>query len=92
MLGQIKLEQFKALEEMPQRYQSAWDGVEWEKFTGAKYNPLLCAGEQLVNGRNFYYVAEQVLSDVAGTRHLVLLGVHEHDGQYYLNREFKVIL
>ena len=59
MVGKIILAKFKALEEMPQKYQSAWDGVEWEKFTGAKYKPILTAGEQLVHGMKYFYVAEQ---------------------------------
>lgn len=93
MVGQIKLENFKPLENMPQRYQSAWDAVEWEKLTGAKYNPLLCAGEQLVHGTNYFFIAEQTLSDATGTRRLVLLAINECDGEFLLStKNFKVIL
>lgn len=93
MTGQIKLEQFKALESMPQKYQSAWDGVEWEKFTGAKYKPILAAGEQLVHGMKRFYIAEQTFSDAEATRHLVRLAIVEIDGEYYLStKDFLEIL
>ena len=93
MLGQIKLEQFEAMENMPQKYQSAWDGANLSTLTGAKYRPLLCAGQQTVHGTNYFYIAEQTLSDVAGTRRLVLLPINECDGEYFLNaKAFKVIL
>ena len=93
MVGKIILAKFKALEEMPQKYQSAWDGVEWEKFTGAKYNPILCAGEQLVHGMKYYYVAEQTLLDAVGTRHLVRLAIVEIDDEYLLSsKDFLEIL
>lgn len=93
MLGQIILAQFKALENMPQKYQSAWDGVEWEKFTGAKYKAILCAGEQLVHGMKYFYVAEQTLLDEEATRHLVRLAIVEIDGEYLLStKDFLEIL
>lgn len=93
MLGQVKLAQFKAIETMPQEYQTAWDAVSWEQFTGAKYKPLLCAGEQVVHGVNYFYVAEQTVSDANVTRRLVLMAINERDGEYFLNvGRFKVIL
>ncbi|MBD3878216.1 MAG: hypothetical protein SR1Q5_00820 [Quinella sp. 1Q5] len=93
MVGQIKLEQFKRLEAMPQDYQSAWDSVEWDKLTGAKYKAVLCAGEQLVHGMKRFYIAEQTLSDANATRHLVRIAILEVDGEYLLStKDFMVIL
>lgn len=93
MVGQVILAKFKALEAMPQKYQSAWDGVEWEKFTGAKYNPILVAGEQLVHGMKYFFIAEQTFSDEEGTRHLVRLAIVELDGEYLLSsKDFLEIL
>ena len=93
MVGQVILAKFKALESMPQKYQSAWDGVEWEKFTGAKYEPILCAGEQLVHGMKYFFIAQQTFSDEEQTRHLVRLAVVNIDGEYLLStKDFLEIL
>ena len=93
MVGQVILAKFKALENMPQKYQSAWDGVEWEKFTGAKYEPILCAGEQLVHGMKYFFIAQQTFSDEEATRHLVRLAVVNIDGEYLLSaKDFLEIL
>ena len=93
MVGQIKLVEFKSLETMPQAYQTAWDSVEWYKLTGANYKPVLVAGEQVVHGMNYYFLAEQTIMNGTCDRHLVLIAINECDGQYLLNtKEFKVIL
>ena len=92
-VGEIKLLDFEGLKNMPQGYQSAWDGAELDKLTGAKYKPILCAGEQLVHGMKYYYVAEQTLLDAVGTRHLVRLAIVEIDDEYLLSsKDFLEIL
>ena len=95
-VGEIKLLDFEGLKNMPQEYQSAWDGAELDKLTGAKYKPILCAGEQLVHGVNYFFIAEQTTSDADFTRRLVLMCItkmNDGDDGYYLNtKHFKVIL
>ena len=80
MFGQIELESFKGLEKMPQRAASAWSAV--DKLIGAKYEPLLYLGRQLVKGVNYYFIAEQTLQTAENERNVVILCVNETGGKY----------
>ena len=83
MFGTIQLENFVGLTTMPQRAASAWSGA-IEGLVGASYKPLIFYGTQLVNGVNYYFVAEQTLITNPPVRRLVKLVIHEKDGEYKL--------
>ncbi|MBQ4404267.1 MAG: hypothetical protein II857_07635 [Selenomonadaceae bacterium] len=81
MFGQIQLENFVGLTSMPQKAASAWSGA-IEGLVGASYKPLLYYAKQLVNGTNYYFIAEQTLITNPPVRRLVKLVIHEKDGEY----------
>ena len=86
MFGKIKLGQFNSIV-MPQKAQSAWDGVGFDEIVGAEYKPVLFIGEQQVQGINYVYYAEQRLLDSGASRRLVRLVINEYAGQYELLKE-----
>lgn len=55
-----------------------------EGLVGASYKPLLYYGKQLVNGVNYYFIAEQTLVTNPPIRRIVKLVIHEKDGEYKL--------
>lgn len=81
MFGKMKLAQFKEVT-MPQKAQSAWDGSGLNEIIGAEYKPVLFVGEQLVQGTNFIYYAEQTLMDLGRDRRLVRIVINEFSGEY----------
>lgn len=80
MLGQIELENFKGLTQMPQKAASAWGAV--DKIIGAKYVPLLYVGKQLVHGTNHYFLAEQTLTTSGQERSIVTICINESGGKF----------
>lgn len=80
MFGEIEFEQFAGLTKMPQSAASAWGAV--EKLIGAKYLPLLYLGKQLVNGVNYYFIAEQTLQTAGKEKNIVVLCVNESGGKF----------
>ena len=81
MFGKIKLENFDACR-LPQKAASAWTAV--EDLIGATYKPLIYLGEQLVNGTNYYFVAEQTLMTNPLIRRVIKFAIYEKDGEYHL--------
>ena len=83
MFGKINLAQFKEVS-LPQKAQSAWDGVEFTQLIGAEYKPVLYVGSQPVKGTNYIFYAEQRLLDLNDDRRLVRLVINEFEGEYSL--------
>lgn len=82
MYGQIQLEQFAGLKDMPQKAASAWYGAELDKLMGANYKPLVYLGSQTVNGTLHWFIAEQFIPYKFEIRHVIKLAILEKDGQY----------
>ena len=85
MFGKIQLENFDAVK-LPQKAASAWTGAV-EGLIGAQYKPLVYLGEQLVNGVNYYFIAEQTLMTRPLIRRVIKFAIYEHDGEYQLLEE-----
>ena len=79
MFGKIQLENFDACK-LPQKAASAWSAV--EGLIGATYKPLLYLGEQIVNGTNYYFIAEQTLMTNPLIRRVIKFAIYEHNGEY----------
>ena len=79
MFGKINLENFDACK-LPQKAASAWSAV--ENLIGATYKPLLYLGEQVVNGTNYYFIAEQTLMTNPLIRRVIKFAIYEHNGEY----------
>ena len=84
MFGQIQLENFKPLTAMPQKFATAWDATFGGEMTGANFNPLLCLGSQVVNGTNFYFLAEETIICRNPIRRVVRLTIHQDGNEYKL--------
>lgn len=70
MFGGIELTEFKGSVSLPQALATAYVEVV-ESLIGASYKPVLFLGTQLVNGTNYYLLAEQTIINAEGTRKLV---------------------
>lgn len=81
MFGKIQLENFDACK-LPQKAASAWSAV--EGLIGATYKPMVYLGEQLVNGTNYYFIAEQTLMTNPLIRRVIKFAIYEHDGEYQM--------
>lgn len=83
MYGQINLVNFDGITAMPQEVASAWhDAV--EDYVGVSYKPLLYLGWQLVNGINYYFIAEQIILSNPQVRRIVALTIHAGDNDINL--------
>lgn len=82
MFGKIELEKFEDLTGMPQDYASAWNAL--EKLVGASYKPLLCLGKQIVEGVNYYFIAEQTLTTHPPLKRIVRVVINGFNDGYRL--------
>lgn len=82
MFGQMKLENFVGLKNMPQKAQSAWDAVFTPDMAGVQFKPLLYGGEQPVNGTLYWFIAERTQPYRFEIRNVVKLAILEKDGAY----------
>ena len=80
MFGQIELENFTALTEMPQKAASAWSEV--DRLVGASFKPILYIGTQLVHGVNHWFLAERTIVALNSDRRLVKLAINELNGKF----------
>ena len=89
LTGGIKLTNFDNLKSNvdAQKAASAWSGVDWATLTGAGYKPLLYVGEQVVNGINHCFIAEQTLMTRNVERHIVTLKINENRGEYKIVKD-----
>lgn len=81
MFGQIQLENFKEAD-LPQEAASAWTAL--EGLVGASYKPLLYMGKQVVNGEDYFFLAEQTLLTLPMIRRVVSLTINGRDGKFSL--------
>ena len=82
MYGEIEYAEFKAITEMPQEAATAWGAFEMSGLVGAKYKPVLYVGTQLAKGRNYIFIAEQILMDKEFDKKLVKIKINDYNGQY----------
>ena len=80
MFGQIELENFTALTEMPQKAASAWSEV--DRLVGASFKPILYLGTQVVHGVNHWFLAERTIVALNSDRRLVKLAINELNGKF----------
>ena len=90
MLGRIEFDNFKSLETMPQEAASAWSAT--ENIIGAGYKPLLYIGKQIVHGTNYFFFAEQTMTDKEFSRHVVLIEITSFGGVYTISDIRPIIL
>ena len=81
MFGQIKLENFDEIR-LPQKAQSAWDGVPMNELVGVNYKPLMYVGAQEVNGILHWFIVERTLVYKNPIRHIIKMAILEKDGAY----------
>lgn len=60
------------MDAMPEKIATAFGELN-EHMIGAKYKSIAYLGSQVVNGTNYAVLAEQILSDLAGTKNIVLI-------------------
>ena len=84
MFGKINLENFDGMTKMPQKAATAWAGAFGEPLAGASFKPLLYLGDQLVNGTNYCFIAEETLATRCPIRHVVKLVIFGDDDEYKL--------
>ena len=82
-LGGIEIIPQKPLTSMPQKAASA-SAVINEGLTGARYEPILYVGTQVVKGINHWFICNQTMTDRNGTVHIVKLAVNEFENKYKL--------
>lgn len=83
MFGKIQLEHFDGITTMPQDVASAWHAA-FEGLVGVSYKPLLYLGKQLVNGINYYFIAEQTFMTNPTFRRVVKLAINAGDNDVTL--------
>lgn len=90
MLGNVKLEEFKGLTKFPQKAASAWSYL--DGMVGVGLKPLLYLGSQLVNGTNYFFIAERTTITAEPKRNVVLIGVNESlKGEYSVVKPIQVL-
>lgn len=61
-----------SLDAMPEKIATAFGELN-EHLIGARYRPIAYLGSQVVNGTNYAVLAEQIISDLADTKNIVLI-------------------
>lgn len=93
--GQIKLENFVGLKNMPQKAQSAWDAVFTPERVGTQFKPLVYVGTQEVHGMLHWFIAERTQPYRFEIRNIVKMAILERtdaeeikkDGKYAFAEE-----
>lgn len=78
MVGQWELSEMKIVD-LPEKVATAFNQALDDKV-GAKFEPVLFCGEQIVHGINYMFICKETLSDREGTKQLVKVVVNELDG------------
>ena len=84
MFGKINLENFDGMTKMPQKAATAWAGAFGEPLVGASFKPLLYLGDLLVNGTNYYFIAEETLATRCPIRRVIKLVIYKDGDEYKL--------
>lgn len=74
---------------MPQKAQTAWDSA-FGELVGAEYAPISFVGSQMVNGINYWYLAQQRLITADPVYHIVKVCITEFAGRYELTSIEKI--
>ena len=79
LLGGWKIASFNGVKcNFEQGAASAWAAFDGSGFTGASYRPLLYCGDQVANGVNWGFIAEQTFITAETERHVVKLIINEY--------------
>ena len=70
MMGGIELVEFKGSVALPEELATAYVACV-ESLVGCAYKPVLFVGTQVVNGLNYYLLAEQTIMNAQQTKQLV---------------------
>jgi len=90
MVGHIQLENFKGMTKFSQESASAWASL--DGLVGVGLKPLLLLGTQLVNGRNFWFIAERTTVTANPQRNVVLIGINKSlTGEYKIIKPIEVL-
>lgn len=81
MFGQIQLEDFVGLKNMPQKAQTAWDAVFKPDMVGVKFKPLIYAGSQEVNGILHWFITERTQPYHFEIRNVIKMAILEKNGE-----------
>ena len=79
IFGGINVVEQQELTKMPQEAATAWDAV--KEVVGAKYKPVAYIGDQVVNGTNYVFIAEQTLTAATPERRIVAIKVNVREGK-----------
>ena len=82
MLGKINFNFITDLSKVPQRVATAMAEIESPSLVGASYVPLMYIGEQIVRGKNYWFIAEQTLTTRDFDKHLVLIAVNDFEDKF----------
>ena len=82
MLGKINFNFITDLSKLPQKVATAMSEIESPALVGANYSPLMYVGDQLVRGKNYWFIAEQTLTTRDFEKHLVLIAVNEFENKF----------
>ncbi len=77
LLGGIRLAENFNSNKLPQGAASAWSAFDGSDFVGASYKLLMYCGDQLVQGTNYWFIAEQTFITAGVERHIVKLAINE---------------
>ena len=92
MFGKINLVNFSGIIDMPPEVKTAWHDA-FEDYVGVSYKPLLYMADQVVNGVNYYFIAEQNFQTSPPFRRVVKLVIHADDnGVELVENSIKEIL
>ena len=79
MFGKINFENFEE-EKLPQKAASAFSVL--DNLVGCTYKCIKYLGSQQVHGTIYYFIAEMTLVLATPQKHIVLVAIHEQDGDF----------
>lgn len=74
-LGNIQLANFQPMTSAPQKAASAIGTL--PDLVGSTITPILYVGEQLVDGVNYWFIGEETLITIDGSRRLIMFAINE---------------
>lgn len=74
-LGSIQLANFQPLTNAPQEAASAIGAL--PALVGTTITPILYVGEQLVDGVNYWFIGEETMITIDGSRRLIMFAINE---------------
>lgn len=74
-LGSIQLANFQPLTNAPQEAASAIGAL--PALVGSTITPILYVGRQIVDGLNYWFIGEETLITIDGSRRLIMFAINE---------------